>query len=207
MDGASTSAAGAVSAGASLLVAVHPETVEELSFALLSHETRLPSAITGVRVRVKLATHWLILRWRIEDAAALAIPPFTGRVRVDGLWRATCFELFVRRPGEAGYAEFNLSPSEAWAAYDFTATRVGMSERPMPRAPVCTFRAGGAVVLFDAALPLAGLPPLPWEIGLSAVLEETGAAKSYWALAHPGDAPDFHHPACFALRVPPPDPL
>jgi hypothetical protein len=42
-----------------------------------------------------------------------------------------------------------------------------------------------------------------WRLGLSAVLEEKDGAKSYWALAHPpGDQPDFHHPDCFAARLP-----
>jgi hypothetical protein len=40
-----------------------------------------------------------------------------------------------------------------------------------------------------------------WELGLSAVLEENDGTKSYWALAHPGDKPDFHAPGCFAARL------
>ena len=46
---------------------------------------------------------------------------------------------------------------------------------------------------------------LDWQMGLSAVLEETDGTKSYWALAHPPGAPDFHHPDCFALDIPAPD--
>ena len=43
----------------------------------------------------------------------------------------------------------------------------------------------------------------PWELGLSAILEEKDGTKSYWALAHPeGDKPDFHDPACFAAHLP-----
>ena len=43
----------------------------------------------------------------------------------------------------------------------------------------------------------------PWRLGLSAVLEAKDGTKSYWALAHPpGDQPDFHHPDCFAARLP-----
>ena len=40
-------------------------------------------------------------------------------------------------------------------------------------------------------------------MGLCAVIEEKDGTKSYWALAHPpGDKPDFHDPACFALELP-----
>ena len=41
-------------------------------------------------------------------------------------------------------------------------------------------------------------------IGLSAIIEETDGAKSYWALAHPPGKPDFHHPTCFAATLAPP---
>jgi hypothetical protein len=40
-----------------------------------------------------------------------------------------------------------------------------------------------------------------WELGLSAVLEENDGTKSYWALAHAADKPDFHAPGCFAARL------
>ena len=39
-------------------------------------------------------------------------------------------------------------------------------------------------------------------MGLSAVIEEQGGVKSYWALVHPHDRPDFHAPACFAATLP-----
>ncbi len=41
----------------------------------------------------------------------------------------------------------------------------------------------------------------PWQLGLSAVLEEKDGTKSYWALAHGGEKPDFHDPVCFAARL------
>ena len=37
--------------------------------------------------------------------------------------------------------------------------------------------------------------------GLSAVIEEEGGHKSYWALAHAAGEPDFHQPESFALVV------
>jgi hypothetical protein len=41
-----------------------------------------------------------------------------------------------------------------------------------------------------------------WELGLSAVLEEKDGTKTYWALAHPSEKPDFHAPGCFVARLP-----
>ena len=150
---------------------------------------------------LKLDANWLTLRWKVEGASEIVLPPFAGRARTDGLWQATCFELFVQIPGAAGYAEFNLSPSERGAASDFAAYREGMAERPVPRAPVCTPRRGAAVLIFDAAIPADALPPLPWDYGLTAVIEEAGGIISYWAIAHPAEKPDFHHEACFAATL------
>lgn len=145
--------------------------------------------------------NWLTLRWRVEGAGQLIVPRFAGKGRADGLWQTTCFELFVKPDGGRAYAEFNLSPSQSWAAYDFSAYREGMAERPVPRDPVCTPRRGKSVLIFDAAIPAAALPPLPWSYGLSAVIEEEGRHKSYWAIAHRDDRPDFHSEACFAAKL------
>jgi hypothetical protein len=36
-----------------------------------------------------------------------------------------------------------------------------MVARPMPRDPSCTLRLGGRMMIFDAAILVAGLPPCP----------------------------------------------
>jgi hypothetical protein len=55
-------------------------------------------------------------------------------------------------------------------------------------------------------LELDVILPERWEndvyvLAISAVIEETNGTKSYWALAHPPGAPDFHHPDCFTLQL------
>ena len=42
----------------------------------------------------------------------------------------------------------------------------------------------------------------PWRMGVSTVIETVDGAISYWALAHPPDKPDFHHPESFVLELP-----
>lgn len=180
---------------------VRPELVEGLSFNLEPHPAALPAQASAITGSVRLLPHWLRLRWKVEDAGRVIVPPFAGKGRADGLWQRTCFELFLRAPGAQGYVELNLSPSEQWAAYDFTGYRAGMAGRAMPRDPECTVRRGGKVLIFDAAVPLAGLPPLPWDLGISAVIEEEGGVKSLWALRHAEGKADFHAPACFAARL------
>lgn len=171
------------------------------------HRARPPSRAGRVAASISASDpNWLLLRWHLEGAADIAVPHFAGRHRADGLWRNTCFELFVKPPGGEAYSEFNFSPSEQWAAYDFTSYRAGMRDREACGSPVSRWRGGrSGRVIFDVAIRLADLPPLPWRYALCAVIEEEGGHMSYWAMEHPADQPDFHHPACFTGRLEAPE--
>jgi hypothetical protein len=129
---------------------------------------------------------------------ALAVPSVLVPARQDGLWRHTCFELFARVP--SGYVEFNLSPSREWAAYAFTDYRENMTEWTVEPSAVRVEQGDYRLSLTAELL----LPADVSHVGLSAVIEELDGTKSYWALRHPpGDKPDFHHPDCFAIELPP----
>lgn len=169
---------------------------------LVAHEAYPPADVTSVTARiVSRDKNWLRLRWRIEGASKLLVPRFAGRGRADELWRTTCFELFLQPQGGSSYCEFNLSPSERWAAYDFSAPREAMTDRPVAIEPACTIRQGSSFAIFDAAIPDSALPATACAVGLSCVLEELGRIKSFWALSHNKDQPDFHDPTCFAARL------
>jgi hypothetical protein len=169
---------------------------------LVAHPAHPPIGVTGVEAKVIGAdATWLRVRWRVEGAQRLVVPPFAGKGRSDDLWKTTCFELFLR-PGEgAQYIELNLSPSERWAAWDLANPREGREDRPFPREPECTMRQGSSFAIFDAAIPRAGLPNEDCAANFCTVIEEQGGALSYWALAHRGDRPDFHDPACFTATL------
>ena len=177
--------------------------------ALLCHPATPPLAVRAITARVTgLDDHWLTLRWRIEGAREVIVPPPAGRVRRDGLWKTTCLELFAQAASGPAYREFNLSPSEAWAAYRFPGYRADAANLPMPIAPSATWRspAHSDIAVFDAAIPRAALPALPLHAGLCAVIAETGGHVSYWALAHHGARPDFHQASCFTLLISPAEP-
>lgn len=140
------------------------------------------------------------------DISRLSIPHNRERARADELWKTTCFEVFVQTA--AGYAEINLSPSDRWAAYGFAGYREGdMTQHEGVSLVHMTQRAGAGLYELVATLNFAALPGLPatgpWRLGLSAVIEETSGRKSYWALAHAPDKPDFHHPDSFACVLEP----
>jgi len=133
--------------------------------------------------------------------------PPAGRGRADDLWRHTCFEAFVQT--DDGYVEFNLSPSGQWASYRFDAPRQGMREAIETVEAIAFNRSKDGAEL-AARLTLPGpYGPFPafagmsgTFFGLSAVIEAVDGTSSYWALAHPSDKPDFHHPHSFTLELP-----
>ncbi|MDG5749383.1 DOMON-like domain-containing protein [Qipengyuania sp. XHP0207] len=169
---------------------------------LVPHPAFPPAEVSRVSARlVSYDANWLCFRWRIEQAGKVVYPAFGGRKRADMLWQTTCFELFVKPEGASAYLEFNLSPSERWAAYAFDTPRKGMRNHPVEHALDCTIRPGTNFALFDAAIPTKALPEEDCSLGISCVIEERGGAKSYWALAHTSEEPDFHDPACFTLAL------
>ena len=54
----------------------------------------------------------------------------------------------------------------------------------------------------SAVLDLSSLPAsAPWDVGLTAVIEEAGGRVSYWALKHAPAGPDFHHADGFTYHL------
>lgn len=128
------------------------------------------------------------------------IPEADEPSRADELWKTTCFEAFLREAGAERYQEWNFAPSGQWAAYDFTAYREGMTESEIGAPPYVrlednlTWWALGATIVVEAGKQ--------WQLNLAAVLEESDGTRSYWALAHAPDEPDFHHADCFVAKLP-----
>jgi hypothetical protein len=144
----------------------------------------------------------LRMRFRIpDDPSRLNLPVRKEPRRADGLWERTCFECFIREPGSKRYHEFNLSPSTEWAHYEFDDYRSGRADSEMPGPVVKAFAAPHRFEL-STRIWIPELGKADWRVGISAIVEERGGRKSYWALAHPPGEPDFHHPDCFALELP-----
>jgi len=132
-------------------------------------------------------------------ADRFVIPPQGEGNRADGLWKTTCFEAFLRPEGAAGYIEWNFAPSGDWAAYDFTARREGMANASVTAPPY--IRVEDNLTWWGLGATIAVPAGRTYRLGLSAVIEERDGTISYWALAHPPGAPDFHHDDCFAARL------
>jgi hypothetical protein len=173
--------------------------------SLMPHPALPPGPVKGVDVSVAPAgADLLSFRYTLSGhPGGVRIPARRASVRADELWRHTCFEAFLLPdPGEA-YAELNLAPSTQWAAYAFTGYREGMAPAPIA-APSIALTQSADTLDLAVQLNLAGLglSSVPCRLALSAVIEETAGAKSYWALAHAPGRPDFHHRSSFACRLP-----
>lgn len=177
---------------------------------LLPHPDTPEPAVRALSVAVERDGARLWLRFVVEfELDAIEWPAPAAPSFADGLWQHTCFEVFVRggpKPnGGAGYVEGNFAPSGEYAFYTFSGYREGMTALRTAADPAIGLDAAHDQFALEATVDLASVAPdlaaSDWTIGLSAVIENENGQKSYFALAHPGGAPDFHHAACFALEL------
>ncbi len=163
----------------------------------------LRASVRGTRASI------LEVAFRLTGDVSCIRLPDPGATRPGSrLWEHTCFELFVGREGEQAYYELNLAPSSEWAIYAFSEYRnpAGVPREIPP--PEISVRKSDDLVELDARVSLLELfpssEPPRLRIALSAVIETSAGRHSYWALRHPRDRPDFHHPDAFVLWLEPP---
>lgn len=170
-----------------------------MRLTLVSHPHTPPRGVAAVDVEVGPVTAGQVrLRYVVTGGiGGLVLPEAATPERTDELWKTTCFEAFALR-ADGGYREFNFSPSTQWAVYDFDGYRSGMRKAEV-LAPRIEGRHGQAHYELHVAFDLLGEGP--WRVALTAVIEESGGVKSYWALKHPAGKPDFHHADGFVLEL------
>jgi hypothetical protein len=171
----------------------HPSTPTDLVRRLVARVTRTAGALRFTFVLD-------------ADLSGLRLPgPRPPRI-TPRLWEHTCFEAFVAGDGPA-YHEFNFAPSGEWAVHAFRGYRDGGPVDDESLAPTIVARCRDGGFELDAVVSLDRLSPAhvraPLRLALATVIEAADGALSYWALAHPAGAPDFHHADGFALRVEP----
>jgi hypothetical protein len=147
----------------------------------------------------------LYVEFKISDAQNLFKFPIKNETwtastvkRENGLWQATCFEMFLMPEGSKRYYEFNFSLKPAWNAYQFETYR-----HPQPPAPTGDFNF--RTMSWD---PVGNILKVAlnnkssyrqFHVGLTAILVEKSGAKHYCALTHLGERPDFHIAKSFNL--------
>lgn len=143
------------------------------------------------------------MEFRLEGALdSVRLPKPAPSQRASGLWQHTCFEFFWQPDGGENYHEFNLAPSNQWAAYGFDSYREGMRDAhigAIALASVHNVSNGQGVLELKASI--AADLAAPAKAGLSAVIELTDGTLQYWALAFPPGKPDFHAAVCRPLSL------
>ena len=165
---------------------------------LIPHPDHPPLGVTSIEVQSWHEGERWHFRYLVEGVAKLLLPDLAAPNRTDELWQSTCFEAFVSGDGET-YREYNFAPSGQWAAYAFDSSRQGM--RNADTEVEVWLEGGEDWIAVETTVFAEFAPSSP--LNLTAVIEEEGGVKSFWALAHPDGPPDFHNRDCFIAHLPP----
>ncbi|MBC7533314.1 MAG: DOMON-like domain-containing protein [Oligoflexus sp.] len=118
----------------------------------------------------------------------------------DELWKHSCFEAFFQDVKSQAYWEFNFSLSRDWAIYRFGKYRERVEADTLPiELVIQQERYPGEIVMKVDIGPRAFFEI--GRVGLTAVLEHGDAIRSYWALSHTGEKPDFHASESFIINL------
>lgn len=173
-----------------------------MQLSLVPHPDTPPRSVTQITATVDRRRDGLNVFYVVacRTTRDLVLPAPAKPYRTDGLWQTTCLELFLQE-SPPGYWEFNFAPSSQWAAYSLASYREGMKPLLMDELPTTSWTDEGNALMMSAFVFVPG--SFAASASISAVIEERDGTKSYWALAHPPGDPDFHHPDCFVLDLPP----
>ncbi len=166
---------------------------------LVPHPSSYLENIHTLKVATEIKEGRLALSYQLRAVIPkLQIPASAQSVRADNLWKHSCFEVFLLTDNGPAYQEYNFSPSGAWAHYVFNEYRQATAAETEIHAPVIKTQTELSYFELNTIVPLDNSIHY---IGLSAVIEDLQGRLSYWALRHPADQPDFHHPDAFTLKL------
>lgn len=169
------------------------------SYELCAFERRF-EAISIVGAIEQLSPYTLNVGFWLRDPNQWVIwpGPASGLARQDYLWQETCYEIFIGVKGEDYYREINLSPSEAWQAYQFEEYRYPEDMPPQVANDIELNTLKRTHYGLNVSLDLTEFMlkyKLKWSdlfIGLTAVLNTTQGQQLY-AMQHSGAQADFHN--------------
>lgn len=165
-----------------------------------------------VKARMERTGLSLFCQYLIDgDTTRVLLPKRNSNnpTRMNGLWETTCFELFLKNKNSPNYLEFNFSTSGNWNAFSFSDYRSGMLEFGGISKMDIRFNYGPGYLGLDATLHLKEKRHFLEEdfddgrikACLCAVVENTQNEKSYWAVSHLSNKPDFHNDDNFTLKL------
>ncbi len=171
-----------------------------------AHPTK-PAHGLELEVIVSLQKSRLSIEYQCRgELSAIVFPPLKPNpARLHQLWESTCYEAFLTWENEPRYWELNFSPSGDWNLYRFESYRKGQTEEmtvPQARSENLEnsefFRRDQIILELS---PFLSQKDTPLCLGLTAVIGTQNQSKSYWALTHLGQTPDFHLRDSFILEM------
>ena len=167
-----------------------------MQVTLVPHKKLTTPPNYSVSVQVNWTGPHLSLEYEIKgDLNTLVLPPLNSKPkRLDELWKHTCFEAFLGLNNDPHYWELNISPSGDWNLYSFSNYRTGQSlETRIHKMNHEILESNSTCHRSKITLDVSNfLPETLIPIGLTAVIEHRDSSKTYWAIRHCSDQPDFH---------------
>lgn len=179
--------------------------MNDQSFSLAPFPSARPLSSVSIEGAIARRAGTITVGYRLLGPPKDLVIPGRAAVpeRKDGLWKDTCFELFLAAKGALRYWEFNLSPAGHWNVYRFASYREGMAEEPAFTALPFTVETARHALTLTLELDLGKIVPadLALEVAISAVLRHTDGAMTHWTLTHRGLQPDFHRRDSFIIPL------
>jgi len=113
--------------------------------------------------------------------------------RVDELWKATCFEVFIKNQNAKEYWELNIAPSGAWNFYHFSDYKKKMQEESRVLIPKVIFKKERDEVYVNVEIDFTEkLFDEKVEFNLALILLDVERKRHFFTLNPKEGLPDFH---------------
>ncbi len=164
----------------------NPFRLSVLAAAVFSHETKT-----------------LFLKFELQDPKkVIEYADSTSQIqtRKDGLWKETCFEVFLQPIGRENYFEINLSTDGHWNAYSFSQYRTPQPPHATDKVELKQYNWSSDRRTLTAEIQIND-PCDQWKMGLTSVLKSKMSDDVfYFALKHRPEKADFHWSESFVLE-------
>ena len=155
-----------------------------------------------IRAHAQFISNTLRLKYEWGGDSSLVLFPNSNLLsqRADLLWEHTCFEAFWSWDDQRRYWELNASPSGDWNLYRFDDYRSGQKREDQVVQIQLERHPQSLDVHIDLTRIVEGEVSV-LNLGLTAVIELQGGLKTYCAIAHESDRPDFHVRKSFFIQI------
>ena len=154
----------------------------------------LTSHPIDIEASFSLSAKSLTLKFLLHGAFSnYLFPTNKTSTRTNELWRATCFELFLKNPNAKEYWELNIAPSGAWNFYRFSDYKKDMQEESRVLRSKVVFKKERDEVEVNVKIDFTEkLFDENVEFNLALILLDVEERRHFFTLNPKESMPDFH---------------